>query len=74
MDYRRSWICALLLSVFLGALGVDRFYLGKIGTGILKLLCTLIVCGFIWWTIDIVLIACGAMKDCNGNELHRGCC
>ena len=46
---------ALLLSIFLGSLGIDRFYLGKIGTGILKLI-TLGAFG-IWWLIDLILIA-----------------
>lgn len=65
----RSWIVALLLSIFLGSLGVDRFYLGKIGTGILKLL-TLGGLG-LWWLIDVILIATGSMRDANGRPLNR---
>jgi TM2 domain-containing membrane protein YozV len=65
----KQWLVALLLSIFLGGLGIDRFYLGYIGLGILKLI-TLGGCG-IWALIDIILIATGKMKDAQGNELER---
>jgi TM2 domain-containing membrane protein YozV len=56
----KNWLLALLLSIFFGCLGVDRFYMGYVGTGVLKLIITLITLGFggiVWWVIDLVLIA-----------------
>ncbi|HMJ91516.1 MAG TPA: TM2 domain-containing protein [Candidatus Acidoferrum sp.] len=60
----KDWLITLLLSIFLGNLGVDRFYLGSIGLGILKLL----TCGGVgvWSIIDIILVATGKMKDGQG--------
>ena len=60
---------ALLLSGFLGTLGIDRFYLGYTALGILKLI-TLGFCG-VWWLIDIILIATGSLKDSKGLPLRR---
>ncbi|MEY4553744.1 MAG: hypothetical protein RL197_171 [Actinomycetota bacterium] len=64
---RRDYLTALLLSVFLGTLGVDRFYLGQIGLGIGKLL-TAGGCG-IWALIDIILIAMRKANDKEGLPL-----
>ncbi|MDA8346921.1 MAG: TM2 domain-containing protein [Thermaerobacter sp.] len=65
----RDWLVALLLACFLGHLGVDRFYLGKIGTGILKLIT---IGGFgIWWLVDIILIATDSTTDANGRRLEH---
>ncbi len=66
---QRSFLVALLLSIFLGSLGVDRFYLGSIGLGILKLI-TAGGCG-IWYIIDIILIATGKVRDANGQPLAQ---
>lgn len=52
---RKSWLVAVLLSVFLGGLGIDRFYLGHIGLGIAKLLLSWATFG-IWWLIDLIFI------------------
>lgn len=64
---RKELIVALILSIFLGSLGVDRFYLGYVGLGILKLL-TCGGCG-VWWLIDIVLIAARKLPDSSGVPL-----
>lgn len=63
----KTFMTALLLSIFLGGLGIDRFYLGYTGLGIVKLL-TLGGCG-IWSLIDIVLIAMRNVNDADGNPL-----
>ncbi|KAI8080271.1 uncharacterized protein B0P05DRAFT_579169 [Gilbertella persicaria] len=57
----RSWFVALMLSIFLGPLGVDRFYLGYIFLGILKLITAGL--GGIWWTVDVILIALNVVND-----------
>ena len=66
---KRDYLTALLLSIFLGSLGVDRFYMGFIGLGILKLL-TFGGCG-IWTIIDIILIATRNLKDADGKSLKE---
>lgn len=64
----KEWLVALLLSGFLGTLGVDRFYLGYIGLGIAKLL----TCGGlgIWALIDLILVALRKVPDADGRPLR----
>jgi TM2 domain-containing membrane protein YozV len=66
---RRDWLVTLLLAIFVGKFGVDRFYTGHIGLGLLKLF----TCGGfgIWWMIDIILIAVGSYRDSDGNLLEK---
>lgn len=63
----KSNTVALLLCLFLGILGVHRFYVGKIGTGVLQLV-TLGGLG-IWATIDLIMIVLQKFTDGEGNAL-----
>lgn len=58
---------AFLMCFFLGCFGVHRFYVGKIGTGLLQIV-TLGGLG-IWALIDWIMIMCGAFTDKQGNKL-----
>lgn len=60
----KNFVTTLLFVILLGSLGVHRFYVGKIGTGILMLLT---FGGFgIWWLIDFVMVVTGAFRDKEG--------
>lgn len=63
----RSFIATWMFAWLLGFFGVDRFYLGKIGTGIVKLL-TIGGLG-IWWLIDLILTLAGVQRDKEGRLL-----
>ena len=65
----KSKLVSMLLCIFLGNFGVHRFYLGKIGTGILYLF-TLGLFGFGSF-VDLILIASNKMKDKSGYDLNE---
>jgi len=60
----KGFVPAILLCFFLGFLGIHRFYVGKIGTGILMLL-TLGGLG-IWNLVDFIIIVTGNFRDKQG--------
>lgn len=66
---KKDWMTTLLLCIFLGGIGVHRFYVGKIGTGIIWLLTG--GCFGIGWLIDIIKVACGKFKDKKGNLIQK---
>lgn len=67
VNKQRHFLAVFFLSFMWGIFGVDRFYLGKVGTGILKFI-TFGGLG-IWTIVDLVLIMSGAMRDKQGNEM-----
>jgi TM2 domain-containing membrane protein YozV len=69
MNEQKSWKIALCLSIFLGFFGVDRFYIGRTRSAIVKL-CTLGALG-VWWLSDIILIASDYRKDAKGRPLKH---
>lgn len=75
----KSKLLAIFLSLFLGTMGIHRFYLGYIKIGIVQFI--LWVLGFftggitwiiteVWSFIEFILIFINKIKDSNGNELE----
>lgn len=67
----KSWLVTLLLCLFLGTIGIHRFYVGKIGTGILMILLLMTGISAIWAIIDLILIILGKFKDKQGLLITR---
>lgn len=73
---RKSKIASGLLGIFLGCLGVHRFYLGYTGWGFVQLCLTLLTCGYgtaitgPWGLIEGILCLTGSMRDADGLELR----
>lgn len=70
----KSKMVAGLLGIFLGGIGVHRFYLGYTKMGIIQIVVTLVTCGIgAWWgLIEGILILCGKTitTDAEGNPLE----
>tara|TARA_Y100000590_G_scaffold397307_1_gene478758 strand:+ start:1433 stop:1729 length:297 start_codon:yes stop_codon:yes gene_type:complete len=66
---QKEWLVTLLLSFFVGYLGIHRFYTGHTAIGIVQLL-TLGGCG-IWALIDFIIILVGNYKDSDGRPLKK---
>jgi len=64
----KSQLVALLLAIFVGGIGIHRFYLGYTGIGVIQLL-TAGGCG-IWALIDLVRIITGDLQP-NGGKYSK---
>ena len=67
---QKNGVVCLLLCFFLGCLGIHRFYVGKMGTGVLMLIT---LGGFgIWALIDLIMIIIGKFTDASGTIVKLG--
>ena len=63
----KSRAIAIALGCVLGPFGAHRYYLGKIGTGILQ---TVTIGGLgLWWLYDMILLAFGSFRDADGRRV-----
>ncbi len=64
-----DWLALFLLTFFVGVLGVHRFYVGKIGTGVLMLIT---LGGFgVWFLVDLILVVTGQFTNKEGQKIPR---
>lgn len=67
LDSDKKILPTFILAMLLGPFGVHRFYVGKIGTGVLQLLT---IGGLGLWTLfDIVMIVTGNFRDGDGEQI-----
>ncbi len=65
----KSKVATLILAIFLGWLGIHRFYAGRYISGIVYLFTYgVFYCG---WILDIILIIMGKFKDKNGLPIQK---
>ena len=64
-----DWLALFLLTFFVGVLGIHRFYVGKIGTGVLMLI-TLGGLG-VWFLVDLLLVVTGQFTNKDGQKIPR---
>ena len=67
----KSWIVTLLLCIFLGVIGIHRFYVGKVGTGILMILLCLTGISAVWALVDLIFILLKRFKDKQGRLIKN---
>ena len=67
--HEKEWFTTLLLCLFLGWLGIHRFYVGKTGTGLLYMF----TLGFFFMgvIIDIIMILAGSFTDRRGEFIIK---
>ena len=70
----KSRVAACLLGIFLGGLGIHRFYLGYTGIGVAQIIVTICTCGIgqLWGFVEGILIIAGAAitTDAEGRPLR----